>query len=140
MKTVAGLVIAASLLLTYGCAKTDWIDRTLVTVDVTGTWEGSVKGEQAGGLRLELEQQGSTVKGSVRTAAGGANPLGLASRPIDGTVAGDVFRFGNSRGNFEGEVTISGDEMGGRATFYGSSRPISLRRVDASSPLGSPPR
>jgi hypothetical protein len=94
---------------------------------------------QAGVLRLELEQQGSTVKGSVRTAGGGANPLGLALGPIDGTVAGDVFRFRNSRGNFEGEVTI-GDEMGGRATFYGSSRQISLRRVDPSSPLASPPR
>ena len=47
MKIIAGLIIAAALVFSFGCAKTDWIDRTLVTVDVTGTWEGRVEG--AGG-------------------------------------------------------------------------------------------
>jgi hypothetical protein len=37
MKPIVCLLIAATLLFGYGCAKTDCIDRTLVTVDVTGT-------------------------------------------------------------------------------------------------------
>ncbi len=34
MKFTAQLLIAAILVFAAGCAKTDWIDRTLVTVDV----------------------------------------------------------------------------------------------------------
>jgi hypothetical protein len=41
MKTIVGILIAATLLFGSGCAKTDWIDRTLVTEDVTGTWSGA---------------------------------------------------------------------------------------------------
>jgi hypothetical protein len=44
MKTLAAMSIAATLLVGVGCAKTDWIDRTLVTVDVTGTWSGTPVG------------------------------------------------------------------------------------------------
>jgi hypothetical protein len=40
MKITAELLIAAALVFASGCTKTDWIDRTLVTVDVTGTWCG----------------------------------------------------------------------------------------------------
>src|SRR5215470_1184755 len=68
--------VATTLVLSSGCTKQDWIDRTLVTVDVTGTWLGDIEGTAGGSreLSLELEQQGSTVKGFIRMTGGGANP------------------------------------------------------------------
>ena len=33
-------LVATALVLGSGCVKQDWIDRTLVTVDVTGNWHG----------------------------------------------------------------------------------------------------
>ena len=138
MKTLPGLLLATLLAMTAGCAQKDWIDRTLVTVDVTGTWSGRQETGLSGELRFELEQQGSTVKGFLRTR--GRSGL-LTADPIDGTVAGDVFRFRNMRGDAEGELTVNGDEMNGRVSLTeSSSRPISLRRVDSSSPPASPPR
>ena len=137
MRTITGLLLATLLTTTAGCARTDWIDRTLVTVNVTGTWYGRVG---AGGLRLDLEQQGSTVKGSVRYPEAPSISTGLyAAGPLVGTVAGDVFRFKDVRGNLEGELTVSGDEMNGRVSLLGQ-RPLTLRRVDPSSPPDSPPR
>jgi hypothetical protein len=136
MRDVTLALVVTALVLGSGCAQKDWIDRTLVTVDVTGTWEGSAKGLS---LKLELEQEGSTVKGFVRYR--GVNPLpgGSTGGPIDGTVAGDVFRFNDSRGSVEGELTVSGDEMSGLVSYFGQQR-ISLRRADPSSPPASPPR
>jgi hypothetical protein len=131
------LVIAA-LAFGSGCAKTDWIDRTLVTVDVTGTWTGKMGGvgPAARDVMLELDQKGSVVKGFSKV-----NPnAGMPPGSIDGTVAGDVFRFRDSRGSLQGELTVSGDEMDGRASFAGSNLTISLRRVDSSSGQVSPPR
>jgi hypothetical protein len=151
MSTVAGVLLATELVLGgFGCAKTDWIDRTLVTVDVTGTWS-VVEGAVGRMTSFELEQQGSTVKGSISadpsgaSGADGATPTSLLG-PISGTVAGDVFRFRSTRGDVEGELTVSGDEMtgtmsrGGGGHGQGGARPISLRRVDSSSLPPSPPR
>jgi hypothetical protein len=138
MKALFRLLIATTLVIGSGCAKQDWIDRTLVTENVTGTWEGT----WFTGFRLlfELEQQGSTVKGSVRFTAGSSqNPQGMRPGPLEGTVAGDVFRFRQTNGHMQGELTVSGDEMTGQMSL-GSSRPVSLRRVDPSSPAASPPR
>ena len=48
-----GSLVAA--MLASGCAKPDWIEQTLVTVDVTGTWVGSMgKGPGVVEVRLEL--------------------------------------------------------------------------------------
>jgi hypothetical protein len=140
MNPAARLLIAATLLVALGCVKQDWIDRTLVTVDVTGTWSGSIGG--AGGLlqeiSFELKQEGSRVTGSMRLRPS-ARVTGAV--PIEGTVAGDVFRFSEQNGATGGEMTVSGDEMNGRAhSPQMSDRPTSLRRVDPSSPPGSPPR
>jgi len=138
MRTITRVLIAAALAFGLGCTSTDWIDRTLVTVDVTGTWSGSAGGAGTGSkdVVLVLEQKGSTVKGLGRiTPAAGVMPVS-----IDGTVAGDVFRFRDSRGNAEGELTVSGDEMDGRISIFGSSRPSFLRRVDSSSRSDSPRR
>jgi hypothetical protein len=137
MKPMARVLIVAALVFGSGCARSDWIERTLVTVDVTGTWYGSVGGAgRPGGSSLwfELKQQGSTVKGSMKSDIA---TYGVSTQQIDGTVAGDVFRFRQRDGNVVGEVTVSGDEMTGQGSFAGSSRSLALRRVD---PSYRPPR
>ena len=141
MRIVTRVLIATALAFGLGCGQTDWIDRTLVTVDVTGAWFG-----EGGGLIvwLELEQEGSKVKGSIRMQGGGAGRVG-GSRgedrgPVEGAVAGDVFTFKESNGPLEGELTVSGDEMTGRVSTTFGSRPISLRRVQSPSRPGPPPR
>ena len=131
------MLLATMLAMSAGCAKTDWIDRTLVTVDVTGTWYGSSAGSAGREIFLELKQDASKVTGSVRIFPGGSISK---AEPIDGTVAGDVFRFRQRNGIVEGEVTVSGDEMNGRVTLDQGGRPVSLRRVDPSSRPASPPR
>src|SRR5437773_123662 len=108
MKTFTGLLLATLLIMTAGCAQTDWIDRTLVTVDVTGTWYGHSTGgtQVAREFFFELKQEGSKVTGSMRTS-----PVSLAaSGPIDGTVAGDEFTFTRQNGNVKGQLTVSGEE------------------------------
>ena len=137
MKSLRVAIVVAFVF--ASCARQDWIDRTLVTVDVTGTWSGSWTG---GGLLLfELEQQGPTVKGVMRLTAGTSQMSyqGAKSGPIEGTVAGDVFRFSQTNGSIEGEMTVSGDEMNGRASFGSQNRQFYLRRADPSRPA-SPPR
>ena len=67
MKTIAWGILVAALACGSGCARPDWIEQTLVTVDVTGTWQGSVV--HASGIalyELTLEQQGPKVKGRLR--------------------------------------------------------------------------
>jgi hypothetical protein len=136
------MLIAMTLVFAPGCAKQDWIDRTLVTEDVTGPWAGNVRGGSfPAAFRFELEQQGSVVKGFFRLEGGTAVQSGRFSGggPLEGTVAGDVFRFREARGGLEGELKVSGDEMNGMVSMFGQ-RPFSLRRVDPTSPPGSPPR
>src|SRR5262249_15231760 len=95
-------------------------------------------------LVFELEQQGPTVKGVMRLTAGTSQmgSQGAKSGPIEGTVAGDVFRFSQTNGSVEGQVTISGDEMNGRASFGSTSRPLFLRtrRSTLSASLAAPMR
>jgi hypothetical protein len=138
MKSIVCLLMAAALVVGSGCAKQDWIDRTLVTENVTGTWSGSLSGVGTGSreLLLDLEQKGSTVKGSVLVSPA----AGMMADVIDGTIAGDAFRFRDSRGRLEGNLTVSGDEMAGQVSFQGRTSQISFRRVDPSSPPASPPR
>jgi hypothetical protein len=138
MNHSARLLIAATLIFAAGCAKQDWIDRTLVTVDVTGVWTGGLSGVGTGSreLLLDLAQKGSTVKGSVQVSPA----AGVMADVIDGTIAGDAFRFRDSRGRLEGNLTVSGDEMAGQVSFQGRTSQISFRRVDSSSPPASPPR
>jgi hypothetical protein len=139
MRAVARMLVAGAMVLSAGCASTDWIDRTLVTVDVTGSWYGSMGAGSVMGtpseIYLELEQKGQTVTGFVRVKPDQA--LKAPNGPIDGTVTGDVFRFRDTRGNVEAELTVSGDEMNGQLSSLG---PISLRRVDSSNRPNSPPR
>jgi hypothetical protein len=138
VKALVWLLIVAILAFGSGCAKRDWIDRTLVTVDAAGTWYGTIGGASAAmgttlEMWLELEQAGSKVNGSVRYKPDQSFNM---SGPIGGTVSGDVFRYRQLRGPLDFELTVSGDEMTGLV----SGRPVSLRRVDPSSPPGSPPK
>jgi hypothetical protein len=43
MKLIVGLLDVLTLTIGPGCARSDCVDRTLVTVDVTGVWEGSFR-------------------------------------------------------------------------------------------------
>ncbi len=43
MNTITRLIFVAVLAFGSGCAKPDWIQQTLVTVDVTGVWSGELR-------------------------------------------------------------------------------------------------
>ena len=138
LRTFAGLVLATALAMSSGCAKQDWIDRTLVTVDVTGVWRGAMTQLSTGSggeATLVLQQQGPNVTGYMQIPAGT-----IVSGPIEGTVAGDVFKFKDARGNLFGELTVNGDEMAGQYSGPMGVRPLSLHRETPLSQSGSPPR
>jgi len=138
MKTIA-MLLAIAMAVGSGCAtRPDWIERTLVTVDVTGVWYGIQPGAGGGGARavlwLDLQQQGPKVKGSARTS-GGSGIVGGFGR-IEGTISGDVFRFKQSSGTqLKGELTVHGDEMTGEVAMEGSALVLIdvLRRAGPSS-------
>jgi hypothetical protein len=142
MKTIASVALVVALACGSGCARSDWIDRTLVTVDVTGTWEGFAQVTAGPGgkqLQLKLEQQGSRVNGSlVRPGSDSYYCANAASGPIDGTLAGDVFTFRQTNGAVIGELTVSGDEMTGDVTNGCGHGIVTLRRVDSSPRPSSP--
>jgi hypothetical protein len=59
MSTITRVILVA-VLLGSGCAKPDWIQQTLVTVDVTGMWR-----DTDGTVELKLEQYGPKVTGAM---------------------------------------------------------------------------
>jgi len=132
-------IIAAAFVFASGCAQKDWIDRTLVTVDVTGSWTDSNNV-----FWLDLTQEGAKVKGSVRTLSGGlrsGSAHATEQAPIEGTVAGDVFTFNAPEGTLDGQMTVSADEMTGLvSTTTGGPRVLSLRRTKSPTPPDSPTR
>src|SRR5262245_29645201 len=108
------LMLVAVFACIAGCAKTDWVQQTLVTVDVSGTWRSTTGGL----LELALEQQGSKVNGSMRLV--GLPGVSNLSGPVDGTVSGDMFRFTARSGMIVmGEFTASEDEMVGEVRGIG---------------------
>jgi hypothetical protein len=121
MKLIVGMIMVAALAVSSGCAKTDWIDRTLVTANVTGVWEGSFRGTGGGGggVTFVLQQQGAKVTGGMKIVAGGRQ-LGASSEegiPIEGTVSGDTFIFHGMAGpQMRGEFQVNVDEMIGAWT------------------------
>jgi len=131
----------ATVLVFGSCARQDWIDRTLVTVDVTGTWYGRTGGAayvNPGEYWLELKQEGATVTGFL-TEAGVSGNTGRVSGPIDGSVAGDLFRFKNTSGTVTGELTVNGDEMTGTWSTL-TTRSASTRRAMPSGSRSAEPR
>jgi len=144
MKLLGPILVAAALVLVGGCAKPDWIERTLVTADVTGTWSGG--SNKGASFQFELVQSGPRVKGSETRRGGGMGVTGGAgtlfwSGPVEGTVSGDVFSFRGTATNSttRGELRVNGDEMSGEISdTYGVSS-VTLRRVGAP-PSSSPPK
>jgi hypothetical protein len=140
MKIVGGLLMAVVLALGSGCVtRPDWIERTLVTADVTGVWRGTSSWDRTGTyseLSLDLQQHGPKVRGLGR-ARGGPSTSGWGHFDstgafVEGTIAGDVFNFSGSDGAVKGELIVSGDEMTGNV----NGLPFILRRVDSSSRPG----
>jgi len=105
-------------------------------VDVNGTWGGSL--DPRGGatnfdVLLELQQRGAKVIGKVELlGAGTSGAWTIPSGPLDGTVAGDVFRFAQTNGSLTGEMTVNGDEMTGFLQTP-TPRSMTLRRVTTTS-------
>jgi hypothetical protein len=152
MNTITRVIPMAILLFGSGCAKPDWIQQTLVTVDVTGVWVGSmgtgntsteVRLELEQQVRLELEQQGSKAHGYLRPLVRSGSTLALLEGPVDGSVGGDVLSFRVAGGRtLVGEMTVNGDEMKGYITTESKdqigrrsmTRTAFLRRINSSPP------
>jgi len=123
--------VFVALVFASSCAvQKDWIDRTLVTVDVTGVWEGTFTGTGgSGSVRFVLQQQGPKVTGEMKIPAvptvptappEGRPPPSVSARRIDaegglrieGTVSGDTFTFQFVKAPYgSGEFQVNGDEM-----------------------------
>ena len=103
-----GLAVALVLLVAACAQKSDWVEGTLVTVDVTGAWKGRVAGVPGGvggEMEMTLTQRGPKVTGDGRIRA--------EKISIEGTVRGDVFSFTEPGGRLRGEARVTGDEMAG---------------------------
>ena len=104
-----------------GCAKPDWIESTLVTVDVTGQWKGRVADLPT---EMTLRQRGSLVTGEA-TVLGHQYAKGGA---VTGDVSGDVLRLRQTDGRWRFELTVADDEMTGSANAGAGVASVRLRR------------
>ncbi len=132
MTPIRWILMAAALASGAGCATPpDWIQRTLVTVDVTGHWHGATLAGSGTQFKpevwLDLQQEGPKVKGLIlwRDFGSGSRPTSPGS--IEGTISGDVFSFKQTDGPGRGELTVRGDDMTGQVSI-GPSVPMTLRR------------
>ena len=124
VKMTARLAIILLLVTAAGCARPDWIEQTLVTVDVTGVWRGGFVTSQGGGaMELTLQQSGPKVNGQVTFS-----PAYAFNGRIEGTVSGDVLRLRGERTGMTGELQVNGDEMTGRGTTAAGPGTMTLRR------------
>ncbi len=93
-----------------GCAqRADWIEGTLVTVDVSGVWRGvavPARGGVQGEAELTVTQRGPKVTGDFRIRGTKVH--------VEGTVRGDVLSIAAPNGRFHAEATVMGDEMSGQ--------------------------
>jgi hypothetical protein len=116
MRAPAWFVIAVALVFLNGCRSSDWIDRTLVTVDVTGVWEGNyIAATGSTDVVLVLQQQGARVTGQRNYVGAGSNVSAfLRDAAIEGIVNGDTFTFHDVNATFlEVTLSVNGDEMAG---------------------------
>ena len=128
--------VAIAVAFVFGsCARQDWIDRTLVTVDVTGVWEGRFTrtGGQAGAgpgiggdIVFVLQQRGAKVTGEMKFR--GSSTSGSSGVRIEGTVSGDTFSFHEVTGPAtRGEFQVNGEEMIGSMSRL-TAQTATLRR------------
>jgi hypothetical protein len=113
------LLIALVVVLGFGCARADWIEGTLVTVDVTGVWSGmySTSAGTSGAVELVLQQVGGNVTGTITMKGLGFGGIGLAENvAIRGVVNGDVLRFNATATLNNYDLVVSGEQMLG--SFY----------------------
>src|SRR5215813_13062352 len=89
---IAWLAMGLLMLAAAGCTRPDWIEQTLVTVDVTGVWRGTYGIEP---FEVTLQQSGPKVTGQFVMRTGGQ---GRVDGPAEGTINGDTLRFHDSRG------------------------------------------
>src|SRR5262249_4491846 len=127
-RSIGAMILVTVLAFGSGCAQTDWIQRTLATVVVTG------RGLDTGGtFNVTLKQEGSKVTGPMTLRGSFITASGTVSGAIAGDVAGDVFRFKQTGGidiGATGEMTVSGDEMTGIVWWTAGRRDMTLRRID----------
>src|SRR5262245_33508802 len=145
MQPTRWLLIGLLLLASAGCAQRDWVSDLLVLTDVTGTWDGTVKGwvpvgappqtDRPRPIKMVLQQTGPKVTGELSW-------LGVTGR-VEGSVAGEVLTFSEG---IRGELLVDGDEMWGSTrdrmftTTTGASgcRPCFLRFRRGSAPVPAP--
>jgi hypothetical protein len=122
---------AAVRLFTCGfVTRPDWIEATLMTVDVSGLWEG--RSTSPGGAQrtaiLELHQEWPKVTGTVSWVGFTRDGSG----PLEGRVNGEVFHFTvrSAAGAWTGELTVGDDKMEGQITqIAGPAVRVLIRRV-----------
>jgi hypothetical protein len=113
MRTIRWLLIGLLVVIGAGCARADWIEGTLVTVDVTGVWTGSAAGTNApAGIELSLQQAGPNVTGTL-TMKGTQNSPPVVGTAIQGTINGDVLRFDGVSFYRSFQLVVDGDRMSG---------------------------
>jgi hypothetical protein len=105
-------LVALMLLAASGCARPDWIESTLVTVDVSGTWSGTHGTPARGDAELSLVQRGARVAGRIKMT-------GITEQPVEGVVHGDVLRVQQVGGGLTGELIVDVDEMTGVVSLKG---------------------
>jgi hypothetical protein len=119
-----------------GCAHPDWIESTLVTVNVSGTWVGTFTAGPygRGNLTLTLQQRGPKVTGKMVYSGGtGVGPQMSGQRvdeEITGTVNGDVLRARGTSGVVQVELTVADSEMAGGGVAFGVPARFVLRQKD----------
>jgi len=130
------LLIGVLLLASGSCARRDWVSDLLVLSDVTGTWEGTVRGRSLGWgypqapITLVLQQNGPKVTGELSWSRGQGR--------VEGLVNGEVLTFSEG---IKGELAVDGDEMWGTvqgvlfATTIVPCSPCFLRFRRVSSPV-----
>ncbi len=148
MKTAGATLIAAALLFASGCVtRPDWIEATLVTVDVNGVWQGAISGAALPYLgtrgsspltssRMEQRSREGCSVGPVTSTSGISRRY---SGPLAGRVGGDVLNFtvtSEMGEGLAGELTVRHDEMEGmvRGAEIQGAR-VLLRRIDSPSRL-----
>ena len=109
------ILVPMLLLSAAGCARPDWIQQTLVTVDVAGRWTGKWSGAGGGGdFGMTLQQDGPKATGKIELTGWDAHNW---NGPIAGTLRGDVLSFRTWNGRVRGELIAADDEMSGTVTF-----------------------
>jgi hypothetical protein len=141
VKTAGVTLIAMALLCSSGCVtRPDWIQATLVTVDVAGVWQGTASANLGwGGTRfvLDLEQKGMRVTGNFHSVGG--SMAADRSGALEGSVGGDVLSFTvqSPEGSLSGELAVSLDQMEGVIRSpTGRNVRVVLRRAEQASPQG----